>query len=212
MFAFMKWHLLLVWLVAASFALSTDAKAQESPATIAAREELEANYKLVNSKVDRLEETVEAQQKAMGTVVAELHSLRQQVDGLKSRNESAATQESIKRLADKIEEVDRKRQADNELVLAQLKTLAKALSKPIKETTPPPVTRNEKPPGSQGEVAPENLLAYKIKDGDTLVRIVTDLRAQGFKITQKQVMDVNPSVNWGKLRIGQTVYIPKPTP
>jgi hypothetical protein len=59
-------------------------------------------------------------------------------------------------------------------------------------------------------VAPENLLAYKIKDGDTLVRIVADLRAQGFKVSQQQVMDVNPKVIWNRLAIGQTIYIPKP--
>lgn len=206
----MKWNLVLVWLLANVLAVSENAAAQESPTAIAAREELEANYKGVNRRVDLLEETLEAQQKTRETLVRELRSLSEEVAHLKSRNENAATQESIKRLADKIEEVDRKRQADNELVLSKLNALAKALSKPIKEPAPPPVTKPEKPPASQNDVAPENLLAYKIKDGDTLVRIVTDLRAQGFKITQKQIMDVNPGVNWGKLRIGQTVYIPKP--
>lgn len=205
----MKWNLILVWLLANALSVSENAAAQESPTAIAAREELEANYKGLNRKVDLLEETLEAQQKTRETLVRELRSLSEEVAHLKSRNENAATQESIKRLADKIEEVDRKRQADNELVLSKLNALAKTLSKPIKDVAPPPAAKIEKP-ATPAETAPENLLAYKIKDGDTLSRIVNDLKAQGFKISQKQIMDVNPGVNWGRLRIGQTVYVPKP--
>lgn len=212
MFGFMKRNLLLAGLLAALFASPMAVTGQESATAIAAREEMEANYKRMSTKVEQLEETFESQQKSMATLVREVHALRGELDSLKSRNENVATQESIKRLAEKIEEVDKKRQADNELVLSKLNTLAKALSKPIRDPAPPPVAKPDKPTTPSGESAPENLLAYKIKDGDTLVRIVTDLRAQGFKLTQKQVMDVNPGVNWGKLRIGQTVYIPKPTP
>lgn len=197
----------VLWLV-------TSATAQETPAALlAAREEMEANYKELKKKFELMEETLESQQKSTTTLLREIHSLREELDRLKTRNESAATQDSIRRLAEKIEEVDRKRQSDNELVLSQLKTLAKALSKPIKEpvVTPPPAASPDKPK-TNGDAPPENVLAYKIKDGDTLSRIVTDLKAQGFKVTQKQIMDANPAVNWSRLRIGQTVYIPKPTP
>ncbi len=190
--------------------------AQESPATAAAqRENIEANFKQVNVKMELMEEALRTQQKRIGALVDEIHALREEVDRLKTRNESAATQESIKRLADKVEEVDKKRLADNELVLSQLKAIGKGLAKaaPAKEVSPPPATpKTETPAPPTGDKPPENGYTYNIKDGDTLVRIVGDLRKQGFKVTQKQIMDANPKVNWTKLRIGQPIFIPQPAP
>jgi LysM repeat protein len=29
-------------------------------------------------------------------------------------------------------------------------------------------------------------------------------------VTQKQMMDANPGVNWNRLRIGQKIFIPAP--
>lgn len=197
------------------------APAQDTPAAnIAAREEAEANAKRINAKVEQLEETLQAQLKRVNALVDEIHSLRSEVDRLKNRNESAATQESIKRLADKIEEVDKKRLSDSELVVAQLKEIKKGLSKPIqpKETpADPPPTRPKTdapaPAPPKGSTAiPENGFKYNIKDGDTLVRIVKDLKAINVVTTQKQIMDANPNVNWNKLKIGQTILIPQPAP
>jgi TolA-binding protein len=186
--------------------------AQESPATIAAeREEMEANYKRMSLRVEQMEDTLQNQQKRIATLVEEIHNLREQVDKLRAKGESTATQESIKQLAEKIEEVDKKRVADNELISKKLGNLGKELSTTLapKITPLPPPTKTEKTPPSANE-PPEKSFAYQIKDGDTLSRIVTDLRAQGWKVTQKQVMDINPSVNWSRLRVGQTIYIPQP--
>jgi LysM repeat protein len=189
---------------------------QETPAAAAAeRENTEANFKHINVKVELLEEALRTQKNRTTALVDEIHALRQEVDRLKSRNESAATQESIKRLADKIEEVDKKRRDDNELVLAQLKAIGKGLSRPApqKEPTPPPANpKQDEPAPPRSDKPPENGYVYNIKDKDTLVRIVTDLRAQGFKVTQKQIMDANPKVNWTRLRIGQPIFIPQPAP
>jgi LysM repeat protein len=190
--------------------------APDAPVVAAAeREEREANTRRINTKVEQLEETLQSQQKRIAALVDQIHSLREELDRLKSRNESAATQESIRRLADKIEEVDKKRQADNELVLAQLKTIGKTLSKPItprEPIIPPAASRPDKVPPPADTAPPENGYTYKIKDNDTLVRIVKDLNAQGFKVTQKQVMDANPKVNWSRLRVGQPIFIPQPGP
>ena len=190
--------------------------AQESPAAAAAeRENIEANFKQVNVKMELLEEALRTQQKRTSTLVEEIHTLRQEVDRLKSRNESAATQESIKRLADKIEEVDKKRQDDNELVLSKLKEIMKGLSKPtpVKEPSASPSNpKRENPAPPPADKRQENVYEYKIKDGDYLVRIVKDLNAQGFKVTQKQIMDANPKVNWKNLAIGSSIFIPQPAP
>ncbi len=209
----MKWNLLFSGALAGAFLLASPIIAQESPAAAAAeREEMEANFKRMNSRVEQLEETLQTQQKRMAALVDEIHSLREQVDKLKAKGESTATQESIKQLAEKIEEVDKKRVADNELISKKLAGLGKELSTSLtqKVVTPPPVVKPDKTPAANPNQPPEKSYEYKIADGDTLSRIVTDLRAQGWKVTQKQVMDINPSVNWSRLRVGQTIYIPQP--
>lgn len=186
--------------------------AQETPATLAAeREEMEANYKRMSLRVEQMEDTLQNQQKRIATLVEEIHNLREHVDKLRAKGESTATQDSIKQLAEKIEEVDKKRIADNELISKKLGNLGKELATTlVPKTTPlPPPVKTEKTSPTVNE-PPEKSFAYQIKDGDTLSRIVTDLRAQGWKVTQKQVMDINPSLNWSRLRVGQMIYIPQP--
>lgn len=199
-------------MLAGSFLCASPLVAQESVAAAAEREEMEANFKRMNSRVEQLEETLQSQQKRMADMIAEIRSLHEQVDKLKAKGESTATQESIKQLAEKIEEVDKKRLADNESITRKLTGLGKELSTTLtpKVVAPPPAVKPDKPAVADPSLPPEKSFEYKIKDGDTLSRIVTDLRAQGWKVTQKQVMDINPSVNWGKLRIGQAIYIPQP--
>ena len=189
--------------------------AQDSPAAeTAAREEFEANYRRMNTKIEQLEETLQAQQKKFSTLVAEIHALREQVDTLKNRNESAATRESIKELAEKIEEVDKKRLADSKLIAKQFESLSAKTLKPAPAPAPdnPKPDKPDKGTPPNSSAPPEKAYAYKIKDGDTLVKIVNDLKAQNYRVTQKQIMDVNPGVNWGKLKIGQTIYIPPAMP
>jgi LysM repeat protein len=217
----MKRKFLLAGLAAHFFCLPARAPAQdgqESPVAAAAeRENTEANFKQVNVKLELLEEALRTQQRRIGALVNEIHALKEEVDRLKARNESAATQESIKRLAEKIEEVDKKRRDDNELVLAQLKAIGKGLSKPAplpkESVTPPPAsTKPDHAAPPPGDKPPDNGYTYKIKKGDYLSRIVKDLNAQGFKVTQKQIEDANPGVNWNNLAIGRTIFIPQPTP
>jgi LysM repeat protein len=196
--------------------LTSAQDAQESPAAAAAqRENIETNFKQMNTRMDLLEEALSTQSRRIGKLVDEIHTLRQEVDKLKSRNESAATQESLKRLAEKIEEVDKKRQDDNELVLSKLKEIGKALTKtPVAREPSPPVTspKRDNPAPPAGDGPSENGYTYKIKEGDYLTRIVKDLNAQGFKVTQKQIKDANPKVNWNNLQIGSSIFIPQPAP
>ena len=152
--------------------------------------------------------------------------MRLEVENLKTRNDNAATQESIKQLREKILEVDKNRKEDGELVTKRLAALGRDVSKTLtpKEVTPAPMSKNDKPDKTDksdkadkpdkaaASVPPEKSFTYKIKEGDTLNRIVTELRAQGYKVSQKQVIDVNPNVNWSRLKIGQTVIIPPATP
>jgi LysM repeat protein len=208
-FRVMQRNHLLAGLLAALFCacLCLPALPQDAAAE---REEREANYKRMLLKMEGIEESLQAQSKRITTLVTEINALREDVDRLKSRNESAATQESLKRLAEKIEEVDKKRLADSESVTKRLREISKGVNRIVAEPAPAPAVKPQKAP--EPTTPPKESYTYQIKEGDTLVRIVSDLRAQNYKITQKQVMDANPGVNWSRLKIGQTVIIPGATP
>jgi len=202
-------------LLAGLFCPAASLPAQDPTAAAAEKEEAETRYKNVETRIEKLEETLQLQQKKMNSLVEEIHSLKEENDHLKNRNETAAIQERIKHLAEQLEEVEKKRLADNKLVLAQLDALTKGLSKPapVKEPAGPAGgSKTEKNVAPNGSSPPEKGYTYKIKDGDTLLRLVKDLRAQGYIITHKQIIDANAGVNWNRLKIGQSVFIPPPTP
>ena len=174
----------------------------------------------MTARLDRIEETQQSYQKRLNDLREENSRLRSEIDRLKSKNESAATQEAIKKLEDAILEVDKKRQSDNDKTLKALRELEKLIlekpaprprasdAAPVGNTKPPPDsgrTTPEKPPADR-----EKGYEYAIRANDTLSGIVTLLRGQGLKVTQKQLIDANPAVNWNKLKIGQKIFIPAP--
>jgi hypothetical protein len=193
-------------------------RAQDAATLAAIREDYETNHKQLLARVEKMEEAHQAQQKTFARLVEEFHALREEIDKLKSRNDSAATQKALKDLQEKIEEVDRKRLADGELMKKNVALWMKDLQKTVtpRETTPKPppkVTETPAPtPESKAPAPPENGYAYTTKRGDSLSRIVAELRAQGYKTTQKQVIEANPGLNWDRLPIGKTVFIPAPNP
>lgn len=146
----MKWNLLFSGLLAGSFLCASPLAAQESATAAAEREEMEVNFRRMKSNVEQLQETLQTQQKRMADMVAEIHSLRERVDRLKAKGESTATQESIKQLAEKIEEVDKKRLADNESITRKLAGLGKELSTTLtqKIATPPPAVKPDTAPAA----------------------------------------------------------------
>ena len=211
----------------ATAALPQTALAQDAAKLEALREEYESSHKGLRVEVENLGTTLQLQQKKMSQLIEEVHSLREDLERLKNRNDSAATQKALRELSEKIEEVDRKRLSDGELVKKNMREILQV----VKATTTAPVRDlpPRDPPGTKPRLAspepapttdggtpssnpgpPEKGYALKIKDGDTLSRIVSELRAQGYKTTQKQVTDANPGLNWARLKIGQTVFIPSP--
>ena len=104
----------------------------QDPVAAAAREEAADNYRVVATKVSRLEEEVLSYQSRMLKLSEETHRLREEVDRQKNRNENAATLEKISKLQDAIKQVDEARQEDNKRVLAEIARLRTLLEKAAK--------------------------------------------------------------------------------
>lgn len=178
---------------------------QNSAAAIAEREEAQERAKRLNAKIEELEATILSYQQQFQTLSREIDKMRTDVLKARDNGQSSATREAIERLDKKIEEVDRKRLADQDSVMKELKQLRKdllgQLSKPSTPKTATPAPN-----------IPEKGFEYEIRDGDYLTKLVAALNKEGHKVTQKQLRDANPGVNWDKLKIGQKVFIPATSP
>lgn len=152
-------------------------------------------------------------------IIASQEALRKQVSDLSRELENVrelaskpmgnwATQENLDRVAKNVEEVDRKRRADSELVQKQLEKLRELLLTPLPHTkskpSPPPTEDHT----SDKPVKPEEGVEYVVKPGETLSAIVQALREQKIKVTQKQILDANPGLKPDLVKAGQKLFIP----
>jgi peptidoglycan hydrolase CwlO-like protein len=202
----MKWHLVFAVLLLTTFQAT---RAQDNPAAAAAaREEAEARYQRLNSRLDDIEAAFRRFQTEREKLDAEIRSLRDQVSRLSDNSQGAATQESIKRLADAIEEVDRKRLKDQDNVNSAFRELEKLIAKGSGSAPRPnPGPRSQTTPKADGKG-----YEYTIRANDNASKIAAALREQkGLKITAQQIIDANPGLDWTKLRIGQRIFIPDPS-
>jgi septal ring factor EnvC (AmiA/AmiB activator) len=222
----MKRNLLVIVLLALLLPLAPSPAQQDSSTAAAEREQAEERHRTLTKRLAGLEESIAAFQKNVTALRDEVRRLKDELDRSKSKNETSATQESIKYLAEKIEEVDKKRIADNERTVKHIdkkiddmrKFVLESLAGPRGGTpTPPPSGATVPNKGNNSGAPPKTNpdgkqtgWTYKIKDKDTLAVIVAALRKQGINVTQKQIEQANEGVNWNKLRIGQEIFIPAP--
>jgi Tfp pilus assembly protein FimV len=199
--------------------LSTVRAADDTPAAIAEREAAEEREKRINARMEDMEKTIQSYDKRMSLLNDDLRTLREEINKLRESNNDSQTRGDIKKLKDAIEEVDKKRLEDNKKVLATLEDLKADLKTFVAKTgssSPTPRTNTSSPttttkpnhssPPKRKDT--ENGYEYTISDGDTLPKIIAKLRSRDIKITQKQMMDANPGMNWNNLQIGKKLFVP----
>ncbi len=174
-----------------------------------------ATEERLNKLNGHVEDLIAAQatlQKRIAELAKEIESVREQ--NSKPSTANYASQEDVKRLAEKLQEVDRKREADKELILKEIERLGKvppssAPPKKGKDAASAPAT--PKGGDSRGPATPDKGFEYVIQSGDTLSVIAQDVSKQkGIKITPEQILKANPGLEERKLRVGQKIFIPMP--
>jgi LysM repeat protein len=179
-------------------------------AAVAAQEAAEERYK-------RMAADVQALQMDNESLKAKIASLEQKIDDLRQQqaaaNNNSSAQEDFKRLADKIVQVDKKREEDKQAISEEIRKAIGGLERNL--SSAPARTTSPKLPPDTETPASGNDFSYPIKEGDTLSVIVkaynADFRSKGWKtITVKEVMDANPGLNPARLRVGQKINIPHP--
>jgi LysM repeat protein len=159
----------------------------------------------LSGRIENLAASQETLAKQLTELKRELASVREMAS---KPTGNWATPEDLKRVAKGIEEVDRKRSADYELVQKQLKEIRQAVDRPLpqpKKITSSP-TRETQPPEKTS--TPREGVEHVIKSGETLSSIVQGCKEQKIKVTQKQILEANPGLKADLLIPGKKIFIP----
>jgi LysM repeat protein len=202
----MKRVLLMISLLAVPLA-----RGQETP-TAASLPEIAENYKILKGQMEDLRDANTALKHQIDDMQAKIDALTAQ-QGKPSGN--FASQDDVKALKDAIEAVDKKRMADNDKVLEELKQIAKLSGKSGGVTSATPHSPPATPPADPVADAPKTDgpgFIYEVKSNDTPNKIAKKLfDEKGIKITGAEIMAANPKVKDAtKLLIGQKLFIPLP--
>ena len=170
----------------------------------------EERWNKLSGQIEDLLAGQAAQQKRIAELARELESVREQAS---KPSGNYATTDDLKRLADAIKEVDRKRMEDYDKIRTELLKLGKTVSAPaptpskktaatIQQDT---ASQSDKPGGKK-----EEGYEYVIQQGDTLSAIVQAYRDKNIKITKEQIIKANPGLVPEKMKPGQKIFIPAP--
>ena len=123
-----------------------------------------------------------------------------------------ASAEDLKRVADALKDVDRKRIDDSERIQTELKKLGKTLAAapapaPGKKTTPTPTSDpGDTPKSNKSETGFE----YIVKSGDSLSGIVKAYHDKHINVSMNDILKANPNLVPEKMQVGQKIWIPAP--
>jgi len=195
-----------IFLVAALLFITPALRGQDAAAAAAKadRDAAEERYKRLNSAVDDLLAVKMEQDKRIAALAKEVENLREQQSRPRA---SYASEEDVRRLAEKIQEIDKKRADDKELILKEIGKLGTKFSPtpaprpkaPVADTTPSPSPERS-----------DKGYEYVIKSGDSLSVIAKAYRDQGIKVDVDQILKANPKLKPTNLQPGQKIWIPAP--
>lgn len=184
-------------LTAAALLVARPALAQD-PAT-------EERLNKLQAQIQDLIDGQSAFNKRLAKLSEDLQHLTERVN---AGNSSLATAEDLRRLAEKVQEVDRKRENDKDAILDKLEALAK-IERSIPHSPPPRSTPPPEPTTPPAR-ADEKGYTYTVQAGDTLSIIIDAYRQQGVKTSQSEILKANPGLNPNRLRPNQKIFIPAP--
>lgn len=193
---------ILLWLFIFAFATFTSgvARAQDTAT--------QQQFDQINGRIQDILDAQAQQSKRLDAVEKGINDLQDKLN--QPGTTGNANAEDLKKLAGQVQEIDKKRQDDNEKILAALDKLGKTgggttSHKPTVSTTPAP-SDNSSPTTS----GPQKGYEYPIANGDTVAAIAKAYRAQGVKVTISQILAANPGLNPNSLIVGKKIFIPDP--
>jgi LysM repeat protein len=185
---------ILVWLLILSFSVA------------AARAQDDATQQQINELNGRIQNLTDSQ----GVQAKRITALEKDISELRDKsNGSGANSDELQKLANQVQEIDKKRQEDRELILKEIGKLGKVGGSTPGRKSTPGVTTNT-PTGGSTTGGKENGYEYKVAEHDTLSIIAKAYRDQGIKVTSEQILKANPGLDPKSLKVGQKIFIPTP--
>jgi TolA-binding protein len=183
-----------------------------SAASVAAREEADERAKRISADIEALQAANEALQTKLTAMEQEIQTLR---EAQSHASDNSGVQDALRTLAEKIQEVDKKREEDKATISEEIRKSIGGLEKSLGSGSAPTPTRSSRTTANVDTPAPTGGFSYTIHDGDRLWDIVKaynkDFQSKGLKpISSRQVREANPNVDWSRLKVGQKIVIPKP--
>jgi len=165
-------------------------------------------------QMDKLSATIQDMQTVLDAQNKRLDALEKKINDLsdklgQSGGGSVAGADDLKKLAEQVQEIDKKRQDDNEAVLKELEKLDKALGVTPSNRKTTATTSTAGTNNATGGT-PQKGYEYSIQEKDTLAAIAKAYRTQGVKVTTAQIIAANPGLNPNNLKVGQKIFIPDP--
>ena len=167
----------------------------------------------LSGQIQDLTDAQVQQNKRIDALEKEIADLGDKVNQPPPNNNSASV-DDLKKLAEQVQEIDQKRQDDRKLILDQLEKLAKVSAGGggrRASYNPPPQSDNDNSTGAPAPNVPQNGHPYTIGAGDTLAAIAKAYRAQGGKVTVREILAANPGLDANKLYVGKKIFIPDPS-
>jgi LysM repeat protein len=150
----------------------------------------------------------DVQNKRMDALEKEIGDLRDKLN--QPDSSTSASADDLKKLAEQVQEIDKKRQEDNEKILDVLEKLGKGGSVSTTSHRPSPIITDTTTNSTVASTGPQTGYDYTIATGDTLSAIVKAYRAQGIKVTTSQILAANPGLNPKDMTVGKKIFIPQP--
>lgn len=183
------------------------------------------------AQLDKLSGEIQDVQDSLAQQDKRITALEQKISDLQEKtsqptgNDYAST-DDLKKLAEQVQEIDKKRQEDNQKILEAIEKLARgggfhnpSLNNPPSTShkpsaiNPPPTPPGPTPIGNTSEQTssgPQQGFYYTIAPGNTLSAIAKAYRAQGVKVTVDDILKANPGLNPNALYVKEKIFIPAP--
>lgn len=192
-----------IFSVVMAAAISTAAVRGQDAAT-------QAQLDKLSGEIQDAQDALVQQGKQLDAMEKEISDLRDKINTPAVNN--SASEDDLKALAAQVQEIDKKRQDDRDLILKEIEQLGKATgggtpirSRPAADMTEASGGSDTTAPDASG---PQKGYYYTIKEGDRLSEIARAYREQGVKVTTSQILKANPGLDPAKLYVGKKVFIP----
>jgi LysM repeat protein len=189
-----------IWLLFLVFTAASLARAQD-----ATQQQIDK----LSGQIQDLLDAQAQQGKRMDALEKEISDLGDKLNQPAANNFASA--DDLKKLAGQVQDVAKKQQEDNDLVLKEIAKLGKVSGISTTSHKPPAnVATTPTDNSTQTSAGPQKGHNYTVKSGDTVSAIAKLYHAQGVKVTRDEILKANPGLDPGKLYIGQKIFIPDP--